>query len=80
MDERAVIAVLVAGYDDDGVERATVILRDLDGTVSMKQVILHEAPQPVAEDTARFRRGRAIRDPVSCEIVGYQLERVAMPH
>jgi len=81
MDEREVIAVLVAGYDEDGLGRATVVLRDLHGkNVSMRQVDLHETPLRADEDTACFRRGKAIRDPVSREIVCYQLEKVAMPH
>lgn len=80
MDDNEVIAVLVAGYDDDGAERATVILRDLHGNVSMRQMDLHEAPVRAAAGDACFRRGKPIRDPVSREVVGYELERVAMAH
>jgi hypothetical protein len=80
MDDNEVIAVLVAGYDEDGAERATVILRDLHGNVSMKQMDIDEAPLHGAAGEACFRRGKPIRDPVSREVVGYELERVALPH
>jgi len=80
MDDNEVIAVLVAGYDDDGAERATVILRDGSGNVSMKQMAAHEGLAQRAANTDRFRRGKPIVDPVSREVVGYELERVAMPH
>jgi len=80
MDDNEVIAVLVAGYDEDGAERATVILRDLHGNVSMKQMDIDEAPLRAAAGEACFRRGKPIRDPVSREVVGYELERVALPH
>jgi hypothetical protein len=33
-----------------------------------------------AADTDRFRRGKPIIDPVSREVVGYELERVALSH
>ncbi len=80
MDDNEVIAVLVAGYDEDGAERATVILRDLHGNVSMRQMDIDEAPLRAAAGEACFRRGKPIRDPVSREVVGYELERVALPH
>ena len=79
MDDNEVIAVLVAGYDDDGAERATVILRDGAGNVSMKQMSAQDGLAQRAASTDRFRRGKPIVDPVSREVVGYELERVAMP-
>lgn len=79
MDDNEVIAVLVAGYDDDGAERATVILRDGAGNVSMKQMSTQDGLSQRAANTDRFRRGKPIVDPVSREVVGYELERVAMP-
>lgn len=79
MDDNEVIAVLVAGYDDDGAERATVILRDGAGNVSMKQMSTQDGLAQRAASTDRFRRGKPIVDPVSREVVGYELERVAMP-
>ena len=80
MDETEVFAVLVAGYDDNGAGRATVILRDAAGNVTMKQMPAQDGMAQRASDTDRFRRGKAILDPVSREVVGYQLERVAIPH
>ena len=80
MDDNEVIAVLVAGYDDEGTERATVILRDCHGNVSMKQMAAAERLVAGAADTDRFRRGKPIVDPVSREVVGYELERVVLSH
>lgn len=80
MDDTEVIAVLVAGYDDNGAERATVVLRDAAGNVTMKQMSAQDGPSPRAANTDRFRRGRPIVDPVSREVVGYELERVAVSH
>ena len=80
MDDNEVIAVLVAGYDDEGTERATVILRDSRGNVSMKQMAVADRLVQRAADTDRFRRGQPIIDPVSREVVGYELERVAINH
>jgi len=80
MDDNEVIAVLVSGYDEDGAERATVILRDVHGNVSMRQMNTDEAPVRAAMGDACFRCGSPIRDPVSREVVGYELERVAMSH
>ena len=80
MDDNEVIAVLVAGYDDDGAERATVILRDGAGNVSMKQMSVQDGLAQRAANTDRFRRGKPIVDPDSREIVGYELERVALSH
>jgi len=77
MDDNEVIAVLVAGYDEEGTERATVILRDSHGKVTMKQMAAADRMVARAADTDRFRRGKPIIDPVSREVVGYELERVA---
>jgi hypothetical protein len=79
MDDNEVIAVLVAGYDD-GAERATVILRDSHGNVSMKQMGVEDRLVQRAASTDRFRRGKPIVDPQSREVVGYELERVALSH
>lgn len=80
MNDTEVIAVLVAGYDDDGTERATVILRDAQGNVTMKQMNAHDGLAQRAANSDRFRRGKPIVDPVSREVVGYELERVALTH
>jgi hypothetical protein len=80
MDDNEVIAVLVAGYDEEGAERATVILRDSHGKVSLKQMAAADRMVQRAADTDRFRRGKPIVDPVSREVVGYELERVAVGH
>ena len=80
MDENEVIAVLVAGYDDEGVERATVILRDPRGNVSLREMDADDTAIRRAVSAACFRCGKPIRDPESREVVGYELEQVAMRH
>jgi hypothetical protein len=80
MDDTEVIAVLVAGYDDDGSERATVILRDSQGNVTMKQMSAEDGLLQRVASSDRFRRGKPIVDPGSRQVVGYELERVALTH
>lgn len=80
MDDTEVIAVLVAGYDDDGTERATVILRDSNGNVTMKQMSAEDGLAKRAASCDRFRRGKPIVDPASRQVVGYELERVTLVH
>jgi hypothetical protein len=80
MDDTEVIAVLVAGYDEEGAERATVILRDLHGNVTMKQVTTRHGLVQRAARADWFRRGRPIVDPDSREVVAYELERTSVVH
>ncbi len=50
MDDNEVIAVLLSGYDDDtGRFRPTVVLRDAQGHVSLRQIF------PDAEEQGRLR-------------------------
>ena len=74
MDDNEVIAVLLSGYDDDGRQRATVLLRDSEGRVSLRHV---NAVQPEAREALAgrlCRPGRPILDPKSREVMGYELE------
>jgi hypothetical protein len=80
MCDNDVIAVLVAGYDEEGAQRVTVVLRDAYGKVSMKQMTVEDRPAQQGDSTERFRRGKPILDPASREIVGYELERIRLDH
>lgn len=80
MDDNEVIAVLLAGYDDDGQERVTVILRDAQGQVAMKHMRSGDAAARRAMSAGCFREGAPILDPVSREVMGYELEQVAVQH
>lgn len=80
MDDNEVIAVLLSGYDDDGRQRATVLLRDAQGQVSLRHV---NAVQPEARDAMAGRTcrpGRPILDPTSREVMGYELEWESTAH
>jgi hypothetical protein len=80
MDDNEVIAVLLSGYDDDGRQRATVLLRDAQGQVSLRHV---NAVQPEARDAMAGRMcrpGRPILDPNSREVMGYELEWESTAH
>jgi len=80
MDDNEVIAVLLAGYDDDGQERVTVVLRDAQGQVSLKHMSPRDAAARRAMSAGCFREGRPILDPVSREVMGYELEQVTARH
>ncbi len=75
MDKVEVIAVLVGG--DDGGALATVILRDAQGNVESRQVAADHELVRRGSRNGCFRRGDPIVDPVSREILGYELEEVA---
>lgn len=80
VDRLEVIAVLVSGYDESGAQRATVILRDRDGHVSMQQMDAQDEFALQAARTSCFRRGKPIRDPVTGQVLRYELEKVTLAH
>ena len=79
-DQTEVIAVLVSGYDESGAQRATVILRDREGHVRMQHMNAHDEFARRAAQTDCFRRGKPVRDPVTGQVVRYELERVTLEH
>lgn len=80
MDENEVIAVLLSGYDDDGRQRATVLLRDRQGHVSLRHMTGPEAASEPGTARKIYRPGRPILDPASREVMGYELEWVGATH
>jgi hypothetical protein len=54
------------------------LVRSADGRVSLEAIESEEEFQRTARTTGCFRRGKAIRDPVSREIIGYELEQTSV--
>jgi len=52
------------------------LIREADGSVSLEPVESQADFDRAAKDTGCFRRGRAIRDPQTLEIIGYEMEQV----
>lgn len=82
--EPEIIALLLA---DTGEERwrsgefgrgAQCLVREPDGTVSLQEVESAEEFERAARRSGCFRRGSPIRDPVTREIIGYEMEEVPM--
>jgi hypothetical protein len=67
MDENEVIAVLLSGYDDDGRQRATVLLRDARGHVSLRHVNRPECAAQGAHAGGIRRPGGPMLDPAARE-------------
>ncbi len=80
MSDHEQLAVLVAVYDDDGVEHPTVVVRDFSGNVSVEELPLDDTGVRRAMRALQLRRGRPIIDPESREVMGYELERVVTHH
>ena len=52
------------------------LVREPDGRVALEPVETQEDFDRIAKDTGCFRRGRAIRDPRTLEVIGYEMEEV----
>jgi hypothetical protein len=61
--------------DDTGAHR---LIRGADGRVSLEPVVSREDFERALKDTGCFRRGRAIRDPRTFEVIGYEMEEVRL--
>ncbi|HEX6997575.1 MAG TPA: hypothetical protein VF322_05490 [Gammaproteobacteria bacterium] len=77
-----IIALLLA---DSGEERwragefgkgAQCLVRRPDGRVHLEEVTSREEFEIVARKTGCFRRGKPIRDPLTHEVMGYEMEEV----
>ena len=64
-----------AGQLGKGAQR---LIRRADGRVSLEPVESQEQFEREARTTGCFRRGKAIRDPVTHEVIGYEMERVPL--
>jgi hypothetical protein len=60
--------------DNTGAHR---LLREPDGSVRLEPVETQEEFDRIARDTGCFRRGRAIRDPKTFEVIGYEMEEIS---
>lgn len=79
-EQTEVLAVLVSGYDESGTQRATVVLRDREGRVRMRQVDAQDEFVLRASQDSCFRRGKPVRDPRTGEVIRYELEKVTLSH
>jgi len=64
------------------VHQPTALIRDADGKMKLEAVADVSADRDFADqmnDTGCFRRGKPIIDPVSRQVVGYELEMVSDP-
>jgi len=52
------------------------LIRAADGRVSLEAVESEEEFERTARTTGCFRRGKAIRDPVSRQVIGYEMEEI----
>jgi hypothetical protein len=65
-----------ASRDEFDVETATALMRDHDGRMTLSPLTHH---MPFAEQvmtTGCFRRGKPIIDPVTRDVMGYEMEMV----
>jgi ABC-type uncharacterized transport system ATPase subunit len=77
-----VIALLVDepvdGAEDSAIENtgAHRLIRESDGRVSLEPIESQAEFDRMAKDTGCFRRGRAIRDPKTFEVIGYEMVEI----
>lgn len=64
-----------AGQLGKGAQR---LVRRADGRVSLEPVESQEEFEREARTTGCFRRGKAIRDPATHEVIGYEMEQVPL--
>ena len=62
------------GSYSDGAQR---LVRDESGRVSLEEIRSQEDFDQTARITGCFIRGKAIRDPETLEIIGYEMEEVS---
>jgi hypothetical protein len=60
-------------------EPATALLRDADGRMSLQPITSEMTFAEQVMTTGCFRRGKPIIDPMTREIMGYELEMIAAP-
>jgi len=57
-------------------ESAQRLVRLADGSVALEPIDSREDFEETARITGCFRRGKAIRDPATREVIGYEMEEV----
>jgi hypothetical protein len=73
---REIIALLLP---ETGPEPATVLVRRADGQMALEAVARDSNFARESMTTGCFRRGKPIVDPVSREVMGYEMEMVPAP-
>ena len=71
-----IIAVDLPDDEQRNPSTTTVLLRTADGQISLQNVSRDSALGREALRTGCFRRGKAIIDPISRQMLGYEMERV----
>ncbi len=66
----------VIGWLLDEANKAQVLIREQNGSISLQTANLESAFGQYAIQTGRFRRGNPIIDPVTRETLGYEMERM----
>jgi hypothetical protein len=54
------------------------LVRRADGRVSLEAIESEEEFERVARTSGCFKRGKAIRDPISRQVIGYEMEEVRL--
>jgi hypothetical protein len=54
------------------------LVRNADGRVCLESIESEEEFERVARTSGCFRRGKAIRDPASRQVIGYEMEEVRL--
>lgn len=54
------------------------LIRSSDGRISLEAIESEEEFERTAKSTGCFRRGKAIRDPATYEVIGYEMEEVSL--
>lgn len=71
-----VVAVLLAEDDSRSQQSATMLMRDANGEISVQTASADSTLVQRALMSGYFRRGKAIIDPVSRQMIGYEMEQV----
>jgi hypothetical protein len=81
MAQAEVIAMLMPEADASGRSKqmATLILRNPDGQMSLQTVRADSTLGQYALSTGCFRNGAPIIDPVTREVLGYEMEMIPSP-
>lgn len=84
MDRNCEVIALLLDESADGPKRESTrargaqrLIRDREGRVSLENIESQQEFEETARITGCFRRGKAIRDPKTREIIGYEMEEVA---
>ena len=84
MDRNCEVIALLLDESADGpsqdcprAQGAQRLIRDREGRVCLEAIETQQEFDETARITGCFRRGKAIRDPRTREIIGYEMEEVA---